>query len=70
MKLVISISLQNQTSSTQNDMIVEKHREMDGRVKDIKNKVQVIYTHKSYRNYKICWLHIISMVRFNSTNYK
>ncbi|ROL40904.1 Signal transducer and activator of transcription 1 [Anabarilius grahami] len=31
---------ENQTSSTQNDMIVEKHREMDGRVKDIKNKVQ------------------------------
>uniref|UniRef100_A0A671NMN6 Signal transducer and activator of transcription n=1 Tax=Sinocyclocheilus anshuiensis TaxID=1608454 RepID=A0A671NMN6_9TELE len=38
--LVISISLQNRTESTQNDMIVEKHREMDGRVKDIKMKVQ------------------------------
>lgn len=64
MKLVISISLQNQTSSTQNDMIVEKHREMDGRVKDIKNKVQVIYIHKIYRN-----LTFISMFR-HSTNYK
>ncbi|KAG1945872.1 signal transducer and activator of transcription 1a [Pimephales promelas] len=31
---------ENRTESTQNDMIVEKHREMDGRVKDIKNKVQ------------------------------
>lgn len=48
MKLVISISLQNRTESTQNDMIVEKHREMDGRVKDIKNKVQVMYTHNFF----------------------
>uniref|UniRef100_A0A8C1CRU7 Signal transducer and activator of transcription 1a n=1 Tax=Cyprinus carpio carpio TaxID=630221 RepID=A0A8C1CRU7_CYPCA len=31
---------ENRTESTQNDMIVEKHREMDGRVKDIKMKVQ------------------------------
>ncbi len=44
MKLIIIISLQNRTESTQNDMIVEKHREMDGRAKDIKIKVQVMYT--------------------------
>uniref|UniRef100_A0A8C1CPS3 Signal transducer and activator of transcription n=1 Tax=Cyprinus carpio carpio TaxID=630221 RepID=A0A8C1CPS3_CYPCA len=38
----ILAAAQNRTESTQNDMIVEKHREMDGRVKDIKMKVQVI----------------------------
>uniref|UniRef100_A0A673LPS8 Signal transducer and activator of transcription n=1 Tax=Sinocyclocheilus rhinocerous TaxID=307959 RepID=A0A673LPS8_9TELE len=31
---------ENRTENTQNDMIVEKHREMDGRVKEIKMKVQ------------------------------
>ncbi|XP_051977609.1 signal transducer and activator of transcription 1-alpha/beta-like [Xyrauchen texanus] len=31
---------ENQAESTQNDMIVEKHREMDGKVKEIKLKVQ------------------------------
>uniref|UniRef100_A0A8C2L5F6 Signal transducer and activator of transcription n=1 Tax=Cyprinus carpio TaxID=7962 RepID=A0A8C2L5F6_CYPCA len=36
----ILAAAQNRTESTQNDMIVEKHREMDGRVKDIKMKVQ------------------------------
>ncbi len=44
MKLIIINLLQNRTESTQNDMIVEKHREMDGRAKDIKIKVQVMYT--------------------------
>ncbi|XP_051979649.1 signal transducer and activator of transcription 1-like [Xyrauchen texanus] len=31
---------ENRAESAQNDMIVEKHREMDGKVKDIKLKVQ------------------------------
>ncbi|RXN09234.1 signal transducer and activator of transcription 1-alpha beta-like isoform X1 [Labeo rohita] len=31
---------ESRTENTQNNMIVEKHREMDGRVKDVKMKVQ------------------------------
>uniref|UniRef100_A0A8C1DR75 Signal transducer and activator of transcription n=1 Tax=Cyprinus carpio carpio TaxID=630221 RepID=A0A8C1DR75_CYPCA len=31
---------ESRSKNTQNDMIVEKHREMDGRVKEIKTKVQ------------------------------
>uniref|UniRef100_A0A8C1DUY9 Signal transducer and activator of transcription n=1 Tax=Cyprinus carpio carpio TaxID=630221 RepID=A0A8C1DUY9_CYPCA len=35
---------ESRSKNTQNDMIVEKHREMDGRVKEIKTKVQVMHT--------------------------
>uniref|UniRef100_A0A9J7YUW1 Signal transducer and activator of transcription n=1 Tax=Cyprinus carpio carpio TaxID=630221 RepID=A0A9J7YUW1_CYPCA len=37
---IVQAALFHKMSNTQNDMIVEKHREMDGRVKDIKMKVQ------------------------------
>uniref|UniRef100_A0A672MVP2 Signal transducer and activator of transcription n=1 Tax=Sinocyclocheilus grahami TaxID=75366 RepID=A0A672MVP2_SINGR len=50
---------ENRTENTQNDMIVEKHREMDGRVKEIKMKVQVMYT-KTNRNYKKLIFELIS----------
>ncbi|XP_073718405.1 signal transducer and activator of transcription 1a isoform X2 [Misgurnus anguillicaudatus] len=40
-KILVSAQMsENRVESSQNDMIVEKHREMDAKVKDIKMKVQ------------------------------